>query len=175
MKKLSCCHQKERLGNNMKAKKSKSAKEILTRFYEATDTFSEYRKKSAKVAHEMLGKVLQDVELQRELSIEYEVVEIKKYPARLPFPGWARHLSYVLTDPDNKYSELVKEKIYSMCRDLYLEFVKETDDRNLTKALKSEGSVPILSDMAKDLWIGGHKEKPRSDDQLGKSKLKEVC
>ena len=47
----------------MKAKKSKSAKEILARFYEATDTFSEYREKSAKVAHEMLGKVLQDVEL----------------------------------------------------------------------------------------------------------------
>ena len=159
----------------MNAKKSKSAKEILTRFYEATDTFSEYREKSAKLAHEMLGKVLQDVELQRELSIEYEMVEIKKYPNRTPFPAWARYLSYVLTDPDSKYSGQVKEKVYNMCRDLYLEFVKETDDRYLTKALKYEGNVPILSDVAKDLWIRGHKEKVYSDDQFGKLKSKEVC
>ena len=122
----------------MNVKKSKSAKEILTRFYEATDTFSEYREKLAKVAHEMMGKVLQDVELQRELSIEYEMVEINKHPIRSPFPAWARYLSYMLTDPDNKYSDPVKEKVYNMYRDLYLEFVEETDDRNLTKALKNE-------------------------------------
>ena len=49
------------------------------------------------------------------------MVEIKKYPNRTPFPAWARYLSYVLTDPDSKYSGQVKEKIYNMCRDLYLE------------------------------------------------------
>jgi len=159
----------------MKPKKLKSAKAILAKFNAPAKTFAEYQEKSARKTHEMLGKVLSDVDLQRKLSIEYEIVEIKKFPAHSAFPAWARFLAHVLLDPSKKYSDQTRERVYTMCSDLYHEFGLEPEGRFLTIALMNEENVPIMSEIVKDLNSGEQEDAAFSSNLFNKFESMEVC
>jgi hypothetical protein len=129
----------------------KTAQDILGSYTRLEETFESYEARRLAWVRDVLRRVVTEIALQEKLATELKVRR-EGFFVRSEYPDWARRLAEVLRNPDGKYSEGTRKLVYGFARDLHAEAAgPRVLGRPLAEFLVRDGSVPVLSDIAREL------------------------
>lgn len=124
----------------------KSAAEILAPVQTKVD-YRQISRRRAKDCQHILGELLNNQKLLRELSRDFQVLE-KGYPVQSDYPHWAYEIAYKLYDPKGRFGAAGKEGLVNLCQAMLDEF--GTEDQYFTRNIAENSEVPFLARVAKD-------------------------
>lgn len=129
-----------------------SATDVLRKYHELELTFDQVERKRVARRCDLLKRVLDDAELREELAGEASRRQ-GAFPIRTAHPDWAVRLAEVLENPAR--SATVRCALVDYSRQLYAEAVETSGFQPLAEWLTTTVTMPILSDLARDLLYHG--------------------
>jgi hypothetical protein len=134
------------------ATKTPRALSLLARLSGAS-TYTDYRRRCVDESSTLLRKVLTDIGLQNKLAAEYPAAS-RDFPVGSPYPSWARHLAYVLRDPEGRFSAETRRSLFEVSHSMLEELDTDESGRLVTQAvLRADLQTPVLTAIARDLVL----------------------